>query len=202
MSNEVQKKQNYDVQSTASRKFAAARRSISTVKTEWGEGCEVEQVFLLDVSYSMDSHVGDKRKIDHLRDAVGSYLSEVPIISFSTRTFVDEIPEPNGSTEMASAFERCREMFKPSRILVVSDGEPTDGEAKVLETAVSMHVPVDTLYIGQKGDRGEEFLKKLSELTGGKQVTAETVNNGDFVRQLTDGIRLLCDNTKSNTINL
>jgi hypothetical protein len=141
-------------------------------------------VFLLDVSGSMVEVVDGKRKIDHLREVMREY-ADMKKVSFSETVFEDTIPEPRANTDMALGFTYLLAQ-PPRRVVLVSDGVP-DSEETAEEAALKLKCPVDIIFIGQKGSRGEAFMKRLAQMTGGAEFTAETTIG--FREQLAEGIR-------------
>jgi hypothetical protein len=127
-----------------------------------------DTVFLLDVSGSMNEKVGKERKIDHLRDVMSSYPNANKFCFSDDVYNKQNIPEPNGSTNLAKGFRYLQNTeFKAKRVVLVSDGEP-DNESSALNEANKLFVPVDIIYIGDKGSRGERFMERLASSTGGK----------------------------------
>lgn len=120
---------------------------------------------LADVSRSMEGIAhGGRRKIDELRDALGS-LDARDVIAFSStarRVPVANIPEPDGSTNFAAALRLAQQSGARS-VLVISDGRPDDASS-ALSIASSMMARIDTLYIGPESDAvAIAFMRGLSE---------------------------------------
>ena len=62
--------------------------------------------------------------------------------------------------------------LKPRKTIVISDGQPTDNEAAILDVAARMTGAIDTIYCGPENNyRPIEFLKRLAKDTGGIQTT-------------------------------
>lgn len=182
---------------SVSNRFERAKRSLCIN----GEKTSQDTVFILDVSGSMNAYVGNKRKIDHLREAVDEHIADVPIISFSDTLWFDEIPEPNQSTDMTKAFDACKEHYSPKRILLVSDGQPNN-RSSALAAGVSLGVPIDVLFIGAPGEYGEDFMKELAKATKGHELTVDTMNEMNFGKMLTEGVRMLCAPKQDEAIQL
>ena len=129
-------------------------------------------LFLIDTSGSMDDRVKKVRKIEAVREVMAMIPNANKICFSSNVHITDSIPEPNGGTNMARAFEYVATMkgSNPKKIVIVSDGEP-DNKALAFNSALKLHIPVDVIYIGAEGDRGEAFMKELASKTGGKQLT-------------------------------
>ena len=151
-----------------------------------------KKIFLLDISGSMDTYVGDRSKLDHLRYIMTDY-PEAMKICFSSDVYcnVDRngnvdcvIPtSAHGSTDLAGAIRYMRGLAKrPERIVLISDGEPDDMSAAIRE-ATGFSVPIDIIFIGQKGSPGERFMINLAKFTGGRQFTIED-KSANFQKQL------------------
>lgn len=132
-----------------------------------------KRLFLLDVSGSMDDKVGEKRKIDHLRDVMKQYL-DAKILSFSSNvkevTDPHSIPNPNGGTDLAKALRYINTHIKekPERLVLVSDGQP-DSESDALDQAKILSLPMDIIFIGENDSKGYNFMHKLASATGGQE---------------------------------
>ena len=108
------------------------------------------------------------------------------LLSPTSRVELDQLrePMPQGNTPMwkalSMAYDWIERRAKRARIIVITDGQPTDASpGEILEKA-NRGIPVDSIFVGT-GDEasaplffreelaviGERFLKKLSELTGG-----------------------------------
>ena len=61
---------------------------------------------------------------------------------------------------------------------LITDGEPTDGAAGVLEIASTFKTPINGIFIGPDNERGQNFLRELCAVTGGRYVKTKHV--GDF----------------------
>lgn len=151
-----------------------------------------KKVFLLDISGSMDCYVDDKSKLDHLRTIMKDY-PEAKKICFSSDVYcsVDRngnvdctIPtSAHGSTDLARAIRYLRTLAKrPESLVLISDGEPDDMGAAIREAA-GLSVPIDIIFIGQKGSSGERFMINLAQLTRGRQFTIED-KSANFQKQL------------------
>jgi Mg-chelatase subunit ChlD len=79
-------------------------------------------------------------------------------------------PHASGGTPMLRALQTAWEYFKQTqakgRIILVSDGCPTDSEPEDILDVAQTGIIIDTVGIAPRSD-SEEFLKKLAELTGG-----------------------------------
>lgn len=149
---------------------------------------DARSILLLDVSGSMSQIVNGKRKIDILREIVVNFTG-VRMFAFSTYTTeVRYVPEPQESTDLSGAFRYLKPYInKDTNFVLVSDGQ-SDNPESALNEAKSLGIPVNVVYIGNRGDMGEDFMQLLARLTNGKEITAETFSKA-FQQQLTEGIQ-------------
>ena len=161
-------------------------------------------VLLLDLSGSMESHENGKAKIEHLRDAVEGFTDclDSTTTSVCAVTFpVEEslILEPTseqgilrlfshkirtlGNTPLGEAMSRALSIFSITSGIIISDGQQTDGETcfDIAKQYQEAGVPLDCLHIGMS-ESGEETLKRIAEITGGKYIKFSDV--GNFARAL------------------
>ena len=128
-------------------------------------------LLLVDCSGSMRDRIRTgERKIDALRKVVVTLREQhpVPVAAFGARenvVLVNEVPEPCGSTPLASAIDYGR-TEGASHLVVVTDGQP-DSETDAFEAARQFKGPVDVFYIGDGNDHGARFSRELAEMTGG-----------------------------------
>jgi hypothetical protein len=156
------------------------------IKTELVKIKAQQVVFLLDVSGSMCEIVDGLPKIAHLRKVMQGYPHSRKV-SFSGRVWEKLIPEPQSNTDMALGFRYLQRIApKPASVVLVSDGLPDDPKSAISE-AIKIHVPVNIVYIGEKGDKGEAFMQSLATATGGKTFTAET-HKPQFAKQLSQAV--------------
>jgi len=124
--------------------------------------------FLLDVSGSMDSYINNIRKIDSLRDVMRNYPDAHKTCFSSNVLNSDRIPEPDGTTNLASALRFVKSVTpSPERIVLVSDGEP-NSISDARKAASELGLPIDIIFIGNKGCEGEKFMEELAKMTGGQ----------------------------------
>lgn len=129
-------------------------------------------LLICDVSGSMATRdcPGGRRRIDVLKEALCDFRDAV-IVIFSSNAFLisspDLLPEPGGTTNMAAAIREARLRAVGKRIVLLSDGEP-DSESDALAEAQFLRQPISTIYCGPPGGPGEEFLRRLAQITGGK----------------------------------
>lgn len=152
----------------------------------------LKKIFLLDISGSMDMYIEGKSKLDNLRDIMREY-PEARKVCFSSDVYCEvdrngnvdcTIPmSAHGSTDLARAIGFLRTLTKrPERIVLISDGEPDDSNAAIRE-ATGFSVPIDIIFIGQKGSSGERFMINLAKFTTGRQFTVED-KSANFQKQL------------------
>lgn len=132
---------------------------------------------LIDCSGSMSTHMrNNKTRITGLREAVQSIQTEkrMPMIQFGqapTPSVVEYVPDPQGGTPLHLAIDLAR-TNESSRAIVISDGEP-DSDQLALEAAARFGGRIDVVFVGDPGTRGESFLKRLAESTGGESFTGD-----------------------------
>jgi Mg-chelatase subunit ChlD len=73
-----------------------------------------------------------------------------------------------GDTPMGQGMSTALEMVKPTRAMLISDGEATDGELsyEMASRYKEKEVICDTVHIGESTS-GETRLKRIAEITGG-----------------------------------
>lgn len=145
-------------------------------------------IFLLDLSGSMSEAVEDgKPKIAHLEKVMRDYPS-VRKVGFSDSVFQWQPGQrPAGNTDMAAGFRHLQTLLpKPAVVVLISDGEPNNPDDAVQE-ALKLHIPVNIIFMGDKGSQGEAFMMRLATLTGGKEFTAQS-NTPQFGKHLKAGI--------------
>lgn len=140
------------------------------VRVKTGE----EVTLLLDVSGSMGDHLRNgKTRIEGLREVVQGIQSKRPVkmIAFGGSDGgaydVTSIPFAAGGTPLHSAIDLAKLKGVP-RVIVISDGIP-DSPSASIASAKAFGGQIDVVYVGDPGERGEEFLKSLAESTGGTE---------------------------------
>ena len=153
--------------------------SLSQVAEE--KGITVEQAFanaeivvVIDQSGSMcmqDARDGQERfdvAEDELRKIQEAYPGAVAVFEFS-----DNIRFcPDAVTNLTDALRYIKQADNLYEIVVISDGEP-DNEYTAMNVARTFKGPIHTIYIGEEGREGQDFLRKLAQATGGKQFQAD-----------------------------
>lgn len=171
-------------------KYSSVRGSLQSTANKAGitvaqafVNCEV--VVLFDVSASMDNMddypVHTKSRYEKACNQLAKLQSEnsgaVCLICFDdTQTFEPSgiARRPGGSTNIAGALSFVHKADDTGlKFIVISDGEPDDGEAAIKE-AKKFKSKIHAIYIGpectcKNGTQcGADFLKRLSVVTGGQ----------------------------------
>lgn len=164
---------------------------------------ERQSALAVDVSYSMnDTMTSGERRIDSMRTVVGMLMqtNPIPVAEFGLNGFEkvrwvrEHISEPTGDTPMGEAI-RFLKAEGATHVILVSDGIPSD-EDDALKAAKAFGGVIDTFFIGDPGDAGAKFMRKVARITGG---TSNTTDLSDLL-QLTTRIRgLLGDGTHTVT---
>lgn len=132
-------------------------------------------VILADTSGSMGSPAwGGRRKIDILRDAVGTVRAPTDrLVIFSSRAAeVTTIGEPDGGTALHLGLAHI-EPWCPSHTLVISDGQP-DNEAAAIAQAERLVGIIDVLYVGPDCDKAAmDFMRRLARIGCGRMQSAD-----------------------------
>lgn len=139
-------------------------------------GASNATVLLCDVSGSMDESASGRKKIEHLREAVGSVLPNCPgarIITFASAALdiptPGQIPEPSGGTAMHLGLDAAALSF-PRRTVVISDGLP-DNQESALAAAERLTGTIDVIYCGPDSDADAiAFMRRLARVGGGRVV--------------------------------
>ena len=155
-------------------------------------------IILLDVSGSMDEkdapsqdgflitrHDAAEMQVRNLQS---KYEGKVALFVFSDDVLFCPNGVPirlNGLTAMNNALRYIKRADGIGiDIVLISDGQPTDGIQETLKTASTFKQKIDCIYIGSDNERydnyygevsGKEFLKQLAELTGGNYVKTEEI---------------------------
>lgn len=134
-------------------------------------------VIVADVSGSMQG-----RRIQRLRAELKRLWPELNArlmaFSFSCRWCdgPDDLPEPNGNTDLAAALEMAATVW-PAEVVVISDGMPDSPDAAI-EAAGLIPGTISVLFVGDDGDvLGATFMKQLAKVGGGKMVHRDIGKN-------------------------
>ena len=102
---------------------------------------------------------------------MGAYVfgSKVTPVRGSASGKAVRLPGDGGSTSMCEALTRSLIHRHPQkRVLVVSDGCPTDGgEADAIACAKLHGCPVDTVYVGPVDPQAQSLMRNIATATGG-----------------------------------
>jgi uncharacterized protein YegL len=166
-------------------------------------------VLTVDCSSSM---IGDP--INILKDAASAFVEESLLdgeTSIAIQSFPAGISAPlqttelvikltilglkaSGGTPMYSCLKNLPELCSITRVVLISDGEPTDWredqdldslrKSEVLRFFIENKVSIDTIH-ASKQSQGEEILRNIAEVTGGIFIKFQDIKN------LTKGLRYL-----------
>jgi hypothetical protein len=130
-------------------------------------------VILLDTSTSMAEPIGSRRRIDVLADILCQALPSTPgvrLFGFSSAVTELEgatsehgvhLPEPAGGTALHFAIRHVAPL-RPSRLIVISDGEPDDADA-ALSAARELDCEIITYFAGdERHHAAVGFLRALA----------------------------------------
>jgi|SRR5215469_4387606 len=147
-------------------------------------------VVIADFSGSMDSSSGtgtQKTKMECLKDGIQDFAlrsdpttTAIAVESFPSGFRIDLTTDNQqvmlrmygastlGDTPMGTGLSVGLQMHSPTRGLLISDGEATDGDASYDQARIyrEREIPIDCVHIGTSSG-GEERLKKIAEITGG-----------------------------------
>jgi Mg-chelatase subunit ChlD len=145
---------------------------------------------IADYSGSMDSRVAGsiyKSKLSLLVEAIQDFAlrsnpadTAIAVESFPKGFRIELTNDPQqvymriissttiGDTPMGEGMQNALENHSPTRALLISDGEQTDGDIafRIAENYKSKEILIDTVHIGDSS-RGEETLKRIAAITGG-----------------------------------
>jgi hypothetical protein len=150
------------------------------------------KIILCDGSGSMKGYSGahNMTREDTLKLALREVLLRHPdatIVVFGSLARVvsgpDEVCANQGGTNLAAALEFCATM-NPSRTIIITDGEPTDGEINCIEQADKLSGRIDTIYCGLDNSPACTFLQKLSKIGSGRSHSSASY----AVTELAEGI--------------
>jgi hypothetical protein len=143
-----------------------------------------DAIVLVDVSGSMGARDVDgyerersygrtryEAACDELTKLQATLPGKIAVVAFSTTPafcWSGRPPFESGGTDMVAALR----FIQPAdgcgmTLILISDGYPDDAD-ETLRVARQFTSPITTIYIGPKGERGEEFLRKLAAATGGQ----------------------------------
>ena len=156
----------------------------------------VKAFVMVDVSGSMqmgDAAGGRSRydaACDQLADLQAANAGEIAVACFSGKAQFSPGGVPvmmGGTTDMVAALKMLKMADNTGiRLILISDGEPDD-RSGALRAAEQFTSKIDTIYIGPEDGHGREFLRRLSEATGGISIFNQTAELG----KLSDNITML-----------
>lgn len=170
---------------------AVAKKTGSSIASGF---LNVKCLVMVDVSGSMSSPdaPGGKTRYsaacEQLEYLQNQNPGEIGVCCFSDRAEFCPSGVPfmfGGGTDMQAAL-RMMKMADGCgiRLILISDGEPNE-EALTLKEAAKFTTKIDTIYIGPETGMGREFLRKLSEATGGISITNATAELGKLSENIT-----------------
>lgn len=159
---------------------------------------DVDAVIVVDVSSSMEipDATGRRTRFDVASNELARLQNQLPgklaVVSFSNHPQFDPSGKPDcrgGMTDMAAALRFIRPVDGCGvRLILISDGEPDDA-SDALKVAKKFKTKLDTIYIGPEDGAGRDFLRQLSEATGGASVTNEAAK----LNLLSQNVRMLLE---------
>lgn len=140
---------------------------------------DAEIIVLLDVSASMTNRDGYPHDMDSRFKKATNQLAKlqsenpgkVALICFDDRQTFEASGigrQPHGNTDVAGVLQFVKQVDGTGmKIVLISDGEPDD-EQRALDQARTFKTKIHTIYIGTENGLGADFLKRLSDVTGGQ----------------------------------
>lgn len=140
---------------------------------------DAEIIVLLDVSVSMTAQDGYPYNLDSRHRKACNQLAmlqkdnpgKVALVCFDDRQTFEASGigrQPHGSTDIAGALSFVWKADNTGmKFVLISDGEPDDEESAIA-MAQQFKSKIDCIYIGPENGSGANFLKRLSDATGGK----------------------------------
>lgn len=155
---------------------------------------DLQALVMVDVSSSMDyaeySPDGTRGKSrweranEELLNIQAQYPGLIGVIAFGATTdfiYDGHIPDPSGSTPMHDALDLAIIADGGLEMWLISDGEPDNGP-EVLKRAAKFASRINTIFVGSKGDYGENFLIEVSKATGGVSSTSVDFKEGTLAK--------------------
>jgi Mg-chelatase subunit ChlD len=143
-----------------------------------------EMVVIVDTSGSMNASDADgmtryERACHELALLQQRNSGKVAVIGFSNTPMFYPGGQPSlmgADTKMAKALQFTKVAdVEGMKFFLISDGQPTDGEDRVLQVASQYKNKINTIYCGPEGGAGQRFLSRLAEASGGVFATADRV---------------------------
>jgi Mg-chelatase subunit ChlD len=150
-------------------------------------------VIVLDVSGSMAFPESGRYRIDIAADVLRMALTKTPaarvvlfnalpmeLVGLGPTISSLKLPPPDGSTALHLALNLIGKMTpKPTRVVVISDGQPDDAEAALRSARALAPCAINALHVGPDNDAAAvAFLRELASAGG--------VQGASGVRSLTD----------------
>jgi len=151
------------------RNQGVAEGSIFDVSNRSGQKIEeimadADVVVMLDISSSMSGE-RYRRATNALETIQTRYRGRVLLVTFNNDAKLEYggIPSsPSGGTSLTPALEIAQKFDGTEmKFIIISDGEPWDTR-EALEKSKEFTDPIDTVFIGNDGDRGEQFMKDIA----------------------------------------
>ena len=144
---------------------------------------EIDAIIVLDTSLSMNTYDAPDGKsrfeyaLSVLEQFQNKYEGKIALLCFNDEVVFCPSGFPpynlgDNSTDMVKALNEIliADAVPSIKKILISDGEPNDPGATLEVARKFKKSKVDTIYIGSElyDNRGRDFLKKLSDLTGGQ----------------------------------
>lgn len=137
-----------------------------------------ELVLICDRSGSMDTadamHGRKRYEIEDqvVADLQAEFPGRIIVEAFADTAILclnGELPYPDGgATVMSTAFELAAKLLKRNmKAILITDGEATDSEDRVLRAAKPLIGRLDIVYVGSDRGAGRGFLERLAQETAG-----------------------------------
>jgi hypothetical protein len=164
-------------------------------------------LLLLDFSGSMDTHAGaDETRLSLTEKATQAFVTQID--SSNTTVALQSFPDylntelTNDKTQlwlMTQSFSTCGDTPLCSalrakvqeditRVIIISDGEPTDGDptydtemgsetgSSIVSLYAGKKIPIDCIHISNSTS-GEDLMKRIAKLTGGHYIKFRSISN-------------------------
>jgi uncharacterized protein YegL len=126
--------------------------------------------------------------------AVESFPEQVRVPLTNDKTqlwFLTMGLKADGGTPMLEAMQYCLNSYKMTRAILISDGQPNSEPHDQTQYFKEREISIDTLHIGNSS-RGEDCLKRISDITGGLFVKFKDV------KQFATAFAFLLPETRAN----
>lgn len=154
-------------------------------------------IILIDVSGSMTAEDGKgksryDRACDALRNLQGSMQGKIAVVAFSSDVKFEPAGIPQfqfGSTDLVKGlqFIKSADMIPDMRFILISDGCPDD-PIRSLTLAKTFKNRIDVIFVGDESNTNAiNFMSQLAQMSGGKQVTADSARISETATLLLTG---------------